>query len=112
MVAAPYKVVLSVVVDGQTKSIPLTASDVNAAYWLFPDGSNQNTLGNGAAVIKDIIYTAAGTDTSNVDVYVNGFYTGYRIFNGANLGTVLNRQVQNTPIGVRPGATIRFIQNT
>jgi len=112
MSAAAYKATLSVVVDGQQKSIVMAGSDVNAAAWTFPDSSSQNTLGSGVAVIKDIIYSAAGTDTSQVDVYVNGVFTNYTIQNTANLYSTLNRQVQITPIVLKPGATIKFIQKT
>lgn len=112
MAAAAYKVALSVQVDGKIKNIPLTASDVNAAYWLFPDGSSTMPFGNGPAVIREVIYSAAGTDTTSVDVFVNGINTGYRIFNSLNLGTTINRQVANSPIGIAPGAQVKFVQNT
>jgi len=112
MSAAPYKATMSVQVDGQIKSIVMVGSDANAGAWTFPDASTSNTLGSSAAVIRDIIFSAAGTDTSQVDVYVNGVFTNYTIQNTANLYSTLNRQVQNTPIGVKPGATIKFVQKT
>ena len=112
MAATPYKIALSVAVDGVIKNLPLTASDVNAAFWLFPDGSSTLPLGTSAAVIRDIVYTSAGVDTTSVDLFVNGINTGYRIFNGANLATTINRQVANSPIGIKPGANVRFVQNT
>jgi hypothetical protein len=112
MAAAAYKVAMSVAVDGKIKNIPLTASDVNGEFWLFPDGSSSLPLGQGSAVIREIIYSSAGTDTSSVDVFVNGINTGYRIFNALNLGTTINRQVSNSPIGISPGASVKFKQNT
>jgi hypothetical protein len=112
MAAAPYKVAAAVLVDGGVKNIPFTSSDVNGEFWLFPDGSSSLPLGASAAVIKDLIYTAAGTDTSSVSVFVNGIDTGYKIFNAANLATTIQRQVANSPIGVKPGASIKFKQNT
>ena len=113
MAAAAYKTVLSVTLsNGAKKSIPMTASDVSGAYWLFPSGGNEVQIDSGACVITDITYTSAGTDTSAADLYVNGFFTGYRLFNGANTISVLNRQVQNTPIGIKAGALVKFIQVT
>lgn len=112
MAAAPYKVVLSIQTSEGKKSVPLTASDVNAAAWVFPSGGTELQLSSGQAVITDIIYTAAGTDTTSVDVFVNGINTGYRIFNGTNLYNVLGRQIQSTPIGIRAGALVKFVQNT
>lgn len=110
MSAVPYKATMSVRVDGQIKSFPMVGSDVAAAAWTFPDASTSNSLGAGAAVITDIIYTTAGTDTSQVDVYVNGIFTGYTLQNGSNLPTAYSRQVQNAPIGIKAGAIVKFLQ--
>jgi len=112
MAAAAYKATLQVSVDGKRRSIAMAGSDVNAAAWTFPDATTQNSLGSSVAVITDIIFSAAGTDTSQVDVYVNGTFTNYTIVNSANLYNVLNRQVQSLPIAIAPGATIKFIQKT
>lgn len=112
MAAAPYKVVLSIKTSRGAKSIPLTASDVNAAAWVFPSGGTEVQLDSDTCVVTDITYTAAGTDTSSVDLFVNGINTGYRIFNGTNLYNVLNRQIQNTPFTIKAGALVKFVQNT
>jgi len=110
MAAAAFKVTLSVMVDGRYKSIYMAASDVAAQGWTFPDGGTALPLGTGQAVIKDIILSAAGTDTTNSEVYVNGVYTGYTVVHSANVYSVLNRQVMQTPIVLNPGANIKFIQ--
>jgi hypothetical protein len=111
--AAAYKVAMKVVnAQGQTRSIPLTASDVNAAYWIFPSGGSELQLSSVPSVIADVIYSAAGTDTSSVSVYINGIDSGIKLFNAANLGTVYDRQVKTCPIQIPAGALVRFIQNT
>lgn len=102
---------LAVSVDGGNKSITLTGSDVTTEALVFPDGSTQNTLGSGAAVIRDVLVGATGS-TSKVQVYVNGIYIGYDIFKASNLPTAVGRQVQATPIGIKAGATVKFIQIT
>lgn len=117
MAAAPYKVTLAlkqVNAAGQvtgSKTLPMTASDVAAAFWLFPSGANNLPLsGSATTIIADIIYTAAGTDTTQVAVYMNGFDTGIRIYNATNLGTVINRQIASSPIVVPAGAVVQFVQ--
>ena len=97
---------------GQIRSVPLTVSDVNAAYALYPSGGNELPLSSLPAVITDMVYTAAGTDTSQLALYVNGVDTGIRIYNGANLGTVYNRQLQTSPISIPAGALVKFAQLT
>lgn len=46
--------------------VPVTVSDVNAAFYVFPDGQNVYTLpgDGGTCVLKDVILSAAGTDFS------------------------------------------------
>lgn len=113
MVAVAYKVAMKVINSaGQQRSIPLTASDVNAAFWLFPSGGSELQLSSLPAVIADVIYTGSGTDTSSVSIFVNGIDSGIKMFNGANLGTVYDRQVKTAPISIPAGALVRFVQNT
>lgn len=113
MAAAAFKIAMKVVNQaGQIKSVPLTVSDVNAAFALFPSGGSELPLSNLPCVIADMVYTAAGTDTSQLRVYINGSDTGIRIYNAANLGTVYNRQVQASPIAVPAGALVKFEQLT
>lgn len=115
MVAAPYKVAITLAPAknlGDRKSIPVTASDVNAEFWVFPSGGSELQLAPFETVILDAVYTAAGTDTSQVEVFINGISTGVKLFNATNLGTVYNRQVQNSPLRVPAGALIKFKQLT
>lgn len=113
MAAAAYKVAMKVINSaGQSRSIPLTASDVNAAFWVFPSGGVEMQLSSLPCVIADVIYSAAGTDTSSVSLFVNGIDSGIRLFNAANLGTVYDRQVKTCPIQIPAGALVRFVQNT
>lgn len=113
MAAAAFKIAMKVVnAQGQIKSIPLTVSDVNAAFALFPSGGSELPLSGLPSVIADMVYTAAGTDTSQLQVFINGVDTGIRVYNAANLGTVYNRQVQSAPISVPAGALVRFVQAT
>lgn len=113
MAAVPYTVSLAVDTSKGRRLLRLTASDVNAAYWTYPSGATELPLDpNGPAVIRDIIYSAAGTDTSQVAIYKTGVDTGIRISNAANLGTVISRQVQGSPIAFAPGDIVKFQQLT
>ena len=113
MAATPYKVAMKVVNSaGQIKSIPFTASDVTTAAWVFPSAGTELPLSALPCVIADVVYTAAGVDTSQVQVFVNGIDTGIRIYNSANLGTVYNRQIQSSPISIPAGASVKLIQLT
>lgn len=111
MAAAAYKAALRIVNSAnQVRSIPVTASDVTAAAWVFPSGGTELQLSSLPCLVSDILYTAAGTDTSQVAVYINGIDSGIRIFNGANLGTVYDRQVKTSPIAIPAGALVKFTQ--
>jgi DNA-binding transcriptional LysR family regulator len=111
MAAAAYTVSLAVDTSAGRRLLRLTASDVAAAFWLYPSGASELPLDpKGSAVIRDIIYSAAGTDTTQVAVYKNGVDTGIRLSNAANLGTVINRQVQGSPIAFAPGDIVKFTQ--
>lgn len=113
MAAAPYTVALAVDTSAGRRILRLTASDVNAAYWTYPSGDTALPLdGKGTAVIRDVIYSAAGTDTSQVAVFKNGVDTGIRFLNSANLGSVISRQIQGSPIAFAPGDVVKFQQLT
>lgn len=113
MVAAAFKIAMTVINSkGQIRSVPLTCTDMNAAYALYPSGGNELPLSSLSCVITDMVYTSAGTDTSQLALYVNGVDTGVRIYNGANLGTVYNRQLQTSPISIPASALVKFIQLT
>lgn len=116
MVAAPYKISLVVALgspNGARKVISMTASDVNAAFWLFPSGGNELPVhGLMDAYLVDAILSAAGTDTSQSEVYINGSSTGFKLLNATSLGTVVNRPLQLAPIRVPAGQTLKVTQLT
>ena len=113
MVAAPYKVSMALQnAKGQRKSIYLTASDVNAAAWVFPSGGTELAVSAVDSVITDLIYSAAGTDTSQVAVYLGGIDTGLRIVNAANTYNTIQRQVATTPITIPAGIPVKLVQLT
>jgi len=113
MAAAAYTVSMAVDTSSGRRMLRLTASDVNAAFWLYPSGASELPLDpKGSAVIRDIIYSAAGTDTSQVAIFKNGVDTGIRLANEANLGTVINRQVAVSPIAFGLGDQVKFQQLT
>lgn len=95
----------------QRKQVRVTFSDVAAAFGIFPSGENILTLPSDANYsIVDLILSAAGTDTTNMDLYVNQNTTGIVVNNASNVGTVYNRQFQMSPVDIRGGSTIRFTQ--
>jgi hypothetical protein len=114
MAAAPYKVSVTFSANGKpNKNLYLTASDVNGAYWLAPDGSADifpSTQSGG--YISDVLYTAAGTDTSTVSIFKNGYDTGLKFVNAANTGSILNRQSQSMKVAFNAGDKLKFVQNT
>lgn len=100
--------------NGQPKQYPVTISDVNAAFYIFPDGNNVLNLPSnmGTVYLVDLILSAAGTDTTTAGIYANGKDTGEAVQNSANLATNQSRQFNLAPIGFAPGAQIRFTQRT
>lgn len=115
MVAAPFKIVLKF---KTAKGVPLqysaTATDVNAAYYLFQDGQDNLTLPSmyGTLYLTDVILSAAGTDTSTGSIFINGKRCPDIIMNAANVATNLSRQFMGAPIGVMAGANFRVQQVT
>lgn len=115
MAAAAFKAVIILNgEDGWADDYPCTVSDVNAEYYVFPDGNNDVVLpGNhGRIIIKDIILSAAGTDTTRAYIFVNGKDTGRLVQNASNLGTVLSRQFQGCNMVLSPGCRLRLKQLT
>jgi len=115
MAATPY--VANIVVQyrsGLKESIPATASDVNGEEWVAPDGTDFFRLNGSAgdAKIVDIVHSAAGVDTRTAQIRVNGKLLPEVVLGGANVGTVVNRQFQQTPLIVPAGAQLEFIQVT
>jgi len=114
MAAVPFKAILKFNSQGGPFTYPCTVSDVNAAYYVFPDGNNDVVLpsNKGTIYLVDVVLSAAGTDTSQAIIYVNGKTTGEQVMNSANLGTNFSRQFMGSPIGIAAGARLRFAQAT
>jgi hypothetical protein len=77
---------------------------------VFPSGGTELQLSSLPCVITDMVYTSAGTDTTQLVVYINGIDSGIRVYNGTNLASTFNRQIQSSPIVVPAGAIIKFTQ--
>jgi hypothetical protein len=113
MAAAAYKVSMAVSkTNGQKKIVPMAGSDVNAAFWTYPSGATSNALSAEPCFITDLVYTAAGTDTSQVYLFINGINTGIIIYNATNLASTYNRTIQQSPISIPAGALVSFQQIT
>jgi len=115
MVAAAFSAIIKVLCgDGTTINYPCTVSDVNAEYYVFKDGNNDVVLPttHGVLTIFDILLSAAGTDTSQAEIWVNAKNTGEVIMNAANITTAVQRQFTGSPIHVAPGARLRLKQVT
>lgn len=116
MTAAPFKAVLKFQTsNGDAFQYPCTVSDANNEYYVFPDGNNDVVLpSNRGAVIAlaGVILSAAGTDTSKADIYVNGKATGEQIMNAANLTTTINPQFAGSPVKIAAGGRLRIKQLT
>lgn len=97
--------------NGAIKNVRVTISDVAAAYWIFPDGSNVLQLSSDQGYnLVDVILVIGGTDTTNAQLFVNQLNSGLVIDNKSNLNTVQNRQFQFNPLGFNPGAQLKFVQ--
>jgi hypothetical protein len=91
----------------------MTASDVNAAYWLYPNGASANVMsGNHDVYVVDAILSAAGTDCSQSEVYVGGISTGFKLQHATSLATTIGRPFPNAPLRVPKGLTLQFTQLT
>jgi hypothetical protein len=115
MAAAAFKGVIKFQAQsGVTFNYPITATDINAAYYIFPDGNGDVVLPSmyGTLYLVDVVLSASGTDTSTGTIFVNGKTTGELIMNAANLGTNFSRQFLGSPIAIMPGARLRIQQNT
>lgn len=116
IVAAAFKISMVCALgspDGPRKLFPLTASDVNGEYWLFPSGSSEIVLnGSHDVYIVDTILSAAGTDCSNSTLYVGGMAEGTVLLHATSIGTIVNRPLQMSPVRVPCGQTVKWKQNT
>ena len=115
MVAAAFKGVLKFVglTSRRSLQIPVTVSDVNAELYIFPDGTSVLSLpADEPWALADLTLSAAGTDTSTAIIYVNQRAIPETVMNAANITTGIGRQFQGSPIGLKPGAQLRFKQVT
>jgi len=116
MVAAAYKVSLIAAIgspNGARKIFSLTASDVNAAFWLHPSGASEIPLhGSMDTYIIDCILSAAGTDTSQAEFYIGGQSTGTKLQNATSTGAIVGRPFQAAPLRVPAGQALKVIQLT
>lgn len=115
MAAVPFTatIILRGQGNGKVVHMPMTVSDVNAAFGAFPDGSSELQLGSDQNwAIVDIIVVVGGTDTTTMDIFKNNLNASIQIVNKANLNTSNNRQFQDNPIGFEAGSTLKFKQNT
>lgn len=116
MAAAAYKVSLIAALgspNGPRRIFPLTASDVDGAFWLFPSGASEMVLhGTQDVYLVDAIYSAAGTDTSSVDFFLTGVNTGVKLLNATSLATTITRPLNIAPFRVPAGQMFKAKQNT
>jgi hypothetical protein len=113
MVAAPFKATLIFRRGSESLTRFATVSDVNAAYYVFQDGNPFLSMpGAGSWVWTDLILSAAGTDTSNAAVYVNGAATPVQIVNSANTYGVLQRQIASIGSSINGGSMLKIVQAT
>lgn len=116
MVATPFKISMIAALggaNGPRRVFPLTASDVNAEFALFPSGSSEVVLnGNADVYIVDMILSAAGVDTSQLELFVNGMAEGTKILGATSIGTTVQRPLNLAPVRIPKGATIKWKQLT
>lgn len=116
MTAAPFKISMIAALgspNGSRKIFPLTASDVNAEFALHPSGANEIVLsGSDDVFLTDMILSAAGTDTSQLELFVNGQAEGTKILNATSIGTIVSRPLQQAPVKIPRGAMIKWKQLT
>jgi hypothetical protein len=112
--AAPFLAVLKFAAKGETFNYPCTISDVNAAFYIFPDGNSDVVLpsNKGPLALVDVVLSAAGTDTRTATIWVNGKNTGEVVLNAGNIGTNVARQFVGSPLLIAPASRLRFIQVT
>jgi hypothetical protein len=112
MAATPFKIsMIAMLPGGQTKMFPLTCTDVANAFALFPSGGDEVVLnGQSDVFITDMILSAAGVDTTQLELYVNGMAQGTIILDATSIGTIVGRPLQSAPVRIPAGATIKWKQ--
>lgn len=98
--------------NGEGLQYRFTATDVNAAYWVFDDGNSFLQLPPTQKwVLIDCQIETGGTDTTNDTVYINQ-KPAFTLSRKSNLTTAIGRAFQVMPAGFPAGAMVRFKQNT
>lgn len=113
--ATPYVASIQVKYqDGASEQISVTASDVNAEFWLGMDGLSPIRLSaaHGNAIIYDIQLAPTPTSTRTCTIRVNGRTIPEVVLLGGNLGTTVGRQFQSNPLKLTAGCSLLFTQNT
>lgn len=103
-------ITLTNIKTGEVQSEGFTASDVALALVTFTSTSNNfvNVLGD--SEITDIVLSAAGVDTSQIRLIVNGKDTGWTKL-GAGIIVTVNNRIPDSP-RVRGGANLQLKQLT
>jgi hypothetical protein len=97
--------------NGKQLYVRATITDVAAAYWIYPDGSNILQLPASTTwYLVDVVVVTGGTDTTNSELYVNQMNSGIVIDHKSNLNTVQNRIFQANPLGFAAGSQLKLIQ--
>jgi len=112
--ATAYTAVITVTNSaGQKKMYNFTASDVTTEFWLLPSGGSSGQLSANDAWITDCIVSSGAGDTSQVIPYINGLNSGYVIYKALSLSSAIGgRMLQQNPLYIPKGATVRFTQIT
>lgn len=118
MAAAAFTGTLKFMLYSKGQAVPytqrVTISDVNAAFYIFQDGSSDITLPSDCDYVSlvDVILVTGGTDTTSATIFANQRETGEIIDNKSNLTTNQSRQYMGSPVNFKPGARLKFRQNT
>ena len=111
MAAAAFKGVMTLknLNTGEVNIQPFTVSDVANAFALFTNNAGNNFIqapGGPTHVVQitDIALSAAGTDTTQLNLRVSAKDTGIAFLNAGMVNTVNNRMP--TPVNVAGGSSI------
>lgn len=114
MVATPFKASMVVALgspNGPRKIFALSGSDVADEFLLFPSGSSDVVInGKNDVYIVDMIYSAAGVDTTNDQIFIGGVTDGTLIYRNTSLATTVSRILQTSPLKIPAGQSVKFKQ--
>lgn len=114
MVATPYTgtLVMRNRMTGEVSAQPFTASDVANAYVTFTNSNNNFIQAPGSkghiVDITDITVSAAGVDTTQLNIRASYKDTGISLRGGSLVQTINNRI--STPIPIVGGSSIQLKQ--